>query len=65
MNAVKSRPDRTLESLPASLRKLAMEGKASPPRRELADVLDEIGRPAGPVTDAGTRALAEQRGDRV
>ena len=59
------RGQRTLDSLPASLRKLVDDGKASAPEREVTDVLSEIGRPPGDVTDAGTRAIAEQRGDRV
>lgn len=59
------RGQRTSDSLPASLRKLVEGGKATAPQRELADVLAEIGRPPGSVSDAGTRALAQQRGDRV
>lgn len=59
------RRDRTTDSLPVALRKLIAEGKATPPERVLGDVLAQIGRPPGDVTDAGTRALAEQRGDRV
>ena len=35
-----------------------------PARRDLREVLREIGSPPGPVTDAGTRALQEQRGER-
>lgn len=40
-------------------------GSAVAPGRDLREVLREIGSPAGPVTDAGTRALQEQRGERA
>jgi hypothetical protein len=43
---------------------LIAEGRAVPARRDLHEVLHEIGSPPGPVTDAGTRALQEQRGER-
>jgi hypothetical protein len=58
------RPRRSTRSLPGSIRRLIERGEARAPQRDLADVLSEIGRPPGPVTDAGTRALAEQRGER-
>jgi len=32
-------------------------------RRRMSEVLARIGPREGPVTDAGTRALQEQRGD--
>jgi hypothetical protein len=57
--------DAERDSLALRLRKLVDEGKAVAPQRSLRDVIVEIGRPPGPVTDAGTRALQEQRGDRV
>jgi hypothetical protein len=40
------------------------EGRAMPARRDLHEVLPAIGSPPRPVTDAGTRALQEQRGER-
>jgi len=58
------RSSRAIESLPPALRELVERGHAAAPQRELAEVLAEIGRPPGAVSDAGTRALAEQRGER-
>lgn len=55
----------TTDSLPPRLRALTEQGALRLPERDLAEVLAEIGRPAGPVSDAGTRALQEQRGDRA
>jgi len=52
----------SVESLPAGLQQLIADGHAVPPRRDLREVLREIDRPNGLVTDAGTRALREQRG---
>jgi hypothetical protein len=37
------------------------EGRLTPSIYKLADVLAEIGPLTGPITDAGTRALQEQR----
>jgi len=51
------------DALPPAVRRFA-EGGAVPARRDLHEVLREIGSPPGPVTDAGTRALQEQRGER-
>jgi hypothetical protein len=56
---------RTPESLPPRLRKLVEEGKAIAPRHQMRDVLACLGRPPGVISDAGTRALQQQRGDRV
>lgn len=44
--------------------RLASEGRLRPASRDLRDVLAERGELRGPVTDAGTRALQEQRGER-
>ena len=52
------------DALPPAIRRLIAEGRAVPARRDLHEVLREIGSPPGPVTDAGTRALQEQRGER-
>ena len=46
-------------------KRLAQEGLVRLPTRTLADFLAARGALEGPVTDAGTRALQEQRGDRV
>jgi hypothetical protein len=51
--------------LPPAIQRLIADGRAVPARRDLHEVLREIGRPAGPVSDAGTRALQEQRGERA
>lgn len=54
---------RTLEQqYPPRVRELIAEGAARPPGRRLSDVLAAIGQRHGPITDAGTRALLEQRG---
>lgn len=50
--------------LAPAVRRLIGQGRAVPARRDLHEVLREIGSPPGPVTDAGTRALQEQRGER-
>jgi hypothetical protein len=52
-------------SLPPSIRRLIAEGRILPATRNLHEVLREIGHPPGPVSDAGTRALQEQRGERA
>lgn len=46
------------------LRAMMADGSVRPGRGELADVLARIGSRTGPITDAGTRALNEQRGER-
>jgi len=51
----------SIESLPAGLRQLIADGHVVPARRDVHEVLRAIDRPNGPVTDAGTRALQEQR----
>jgi hypothetical protein len=57
---------RTLEhQYPPRMRELIAKGGARPARRRLRDVLTRIGPRHGPITDAGTRALQEQRGDVV
>lgn len=56
----------TLEQqYPPRTRELIARGDARPARRRLSEVLARIGPRHGPVTDAGTRALQEQRGDVV
>jgi len=52
------------DTLPRAFRRLIAEGRAVAARRDLHEVLREIGVPPGPLTDAGTRALQEQRGER-
>jgi hypothetical protein len=47
------------------MRELIAKGGARPPRQRLRDVLTRIGPRYGPISDAGTRALHEQRGDVV
>ncbi len=61
---VNVKPDRARD-LPPRLRKLVDQGKVVVPTRTMRDVLTGVGRPPGTVTDAGTRALQEQRGDRA
>jgi hypothetical protein len=41
------------------------EGSVRPGRGRLAEVLSRTDPRTGPITDAGTRALNEQRGERV
>jgi hypothetical protein len=53
-----------VDALPSAIRQLIADGRAVPARRDLHEVLREIGDPPGPVTDAGSRALQEQRGER-
>ncbi len=48
-----------------TLERLAREGVVRLPTRSLAEVLAARGPLRGPVTDAGTRALQELRGERV
>ncbi len=50
---------------PPQMRELIAQGAARPAQRRLSDVLATIGPRHGPITDAGTRALQEQRGDVV
>ncbi|HKG40391.1 MAG TPA: hypothetical protein VKB25_15490 [Conexibacter sp.] len=57
---------RTLTSqYPTGTGELIAQGGALPAQRLLSDVLARIGPRHGPITDAGTRALQEQRGDVV
>ena len=53
------------QQYPPHLRELIARGSARPASRRLSDVLTKIGPRHGPVSDAGTRALQEQRGDVV
>jgi hypothetical protein len=50
---------------PPRAQTLIAQGIARPARARLSDVLARIGPRRGPITDAGTRALQEQRGDMV
>ena len=52
-------------SYPPEVRKLIAEGALRPAQGLLWDELARMGLPSGPITDAGTRALREQRGERV
>lgn len=53
----------TTEQYPPRLQALIEHGEAQPPQRRLRDVLAEIGPPQSPVSQAGTRALQEQRSE--
>jgi hypothetical protein len=57
------RVDPPLPTDSARLRQLAARGVKLPSRR-LVDVLAERGPLRGPVSDAGSRAVQEQRGER-
>ena len=59
----KSVPQRPPAPSP-EIKRLAARGLIKVPTRHLADVLAERGPLRGPVTDAGSRAVQEQRGDR-
>jgi hypothetical protein len=48
----------------AELQRLAAQGRVKLPERRLADVLAERGPLRGALSDAGSRAVQEQRGDR-
>jgi hypothetical protein len=50
---------------PPHTRALIARGDARPAQGRLSDVLARVGPRHGPITDAGTRALQEQRGDVV
>lgn len=45
--------------------RLVREGKLRPATLDLRDVLARRGPMTGPITDAGTRAVQEQRGERL
>jgi hypothetical protein len=47
------------------LDRLARDGLVQLPTRRLEEFLAARGRQAGPVSDAGTRAVQQQRGERV
>jgi hypothetical protein len=51
-----TRPDPVID-------RLASEGRLRPASKDLRDVLTDRGELQGAVTDAGTRALQEQRGE--
>jgi hypothetical protein len=53
------------QQYPPRTRELIAQGAARPARRRLSDVLVRIGPRHGPVSNAGMRALQEQRGDVV
>ena len=48
---------------PPRIRELIARGEARPARERMNEVLARIGPLEGPISDAGTRALQEQRGD--
>jgi hypothetical protein len=52
-----------MQQYPSRMRALIARGDARPARRRLSEVLAGIGPRHGPITNAGTRALQEQRGD--
>ena len=56
-------PRRTSKTDPV-LDRLERDGRLRPATADLRDVLARRGPLKGPITDAGTRALQEQRGDR-
>ena len=51
------------QQYPPRMRELIAHGAALPAQRRLNEVLATIAPRHGPITDAGTRALQEQRGD--
>lgn len=55
---------RPSESSERPLERLIREGLVRAPDRRLSDVLAERGALGGPITDAGSRAVQEQRGER-
>jgi hypothetical protein len=59
------RADHRLPTHSAQLRQLAAAGGVKLPSRRLIDVLAERGPLRGPVSDAGSRAVQEQRGERA
>ncbi len=58
------RADHALPSYSAQLRQPAATRSVKLPSPRLADVLAERGLLSGPVSDAGSRAVQEQRGER-
>jgi hypothetical protein len=58
------RADHSLPTHSAQLRRLAASRGVKLPSRRLIDVLAERGPLPGPVSDAGSRAVQEQRGER-
>ena len=58
------RADHPLPTYSAQLRQLAATRGVKLPSRRLVDVLAERGPMRGPVSDAGSRAVQEQRGER-
>jgi len=60
-----AKPTPSTRAYSARLREMIAEGSVRPGRGRLAEVLSRTGPRTGPITDAGTRALNEQRGERV
>jgi hypothetical protein len=56
-------PRRNPKKNPA-IDRLVREGKLLPATADIREVLARRGPLTGPITDAGTRALQEQRGER-
>jgi hypothetical protein len=63
-DASRVKPPRRSSKTDPVLDRLERAGRIRPATADLRDVLARRGPPTGPVTDAGTRALQEQRGDR-
>ncbi len=60
-----AKPAERSQPIPSpELQRLAEQGRVKRPSRRLADVLAERGPLRGAVSDAGSRALQEQRGKR-
>jgi hypothetical protein len=59
-----AKPAQRPQPIPSpELQRPADQGRVKPPSRRLADVLAERGPLRGAVSDAGSRALQEQRGE--
>jgi hypothetical protein len=59
------KPSRRSPKADPVIDRLASAGRLRPATSSLHDFLARRGPLTGPVTDAGTRALQEQRGERV
>jgi hypothetical protein len=59
------KPDRRPSKVDPVIERLAREGRVRPGTLDLRDVLARRGPMRGPITDAGSRAVQEQRGERA